>query len=106
MRQPMVKTHLEHVGDHGASALDVDTAVAVVLADQRLAGSWGLLLATTLEGQTQSSDEKRRGPESSDWLRCGGGHTHLAACSEEAALAVPLSWEWLQVLVQENQNKT
>lgn len=50
----MVRTHLEHVGDDVASALDVDAAVAVVLADQRLASGRGLLLATTLEEQKQA----------------------------------------------------
>lgn len=43
---------------------------------------------------------------SSDWLLRGVGHTHLAACGEEAALAVPLGWERLQVLVQKNKNRT
>lgn len=43
-----MEAHLEHVGDYGASTLDVDTVVAVVLADQRLASGFRLLLAASL----------------------------------------------------------
>lgn len=53
-----METHLEHVGDHGASALDIDAAVTVVLADQRLASGWGLLLATTLRDKHRIRTEE------------------------------------------------
>lgn len=53
-----METHLEHVGDHGASALDVDAAVAIVLTGQWLASGWRLLLATTLRNKQRLRTEE------------------------------------------------
>lgn len=95
-------SYLEHVGHDGSFALDVDAAVAIVLADRWLAVGLGLKLTGSLRDKTQLTvwcAARRSVGLSQNALRLNRQRDLIVGC-DEAALAVPLLWKRLQFLVK------